>query len=198
MLILTQLTSRANAMFSSHDNLFNESQKLRVAALASYKAAGDALIAIRELLKPASKLNPIETDLGTFTSFSQFLDSGHIETKKTSAYASIKLAENWDIVLKLGMQDTTDMKTLSKSMRLNRTLRIIDWYKANVELGRNESELTLDQYWLEAEGSAPMSSGPTKRQLEQELQSARVTITQLESEVAALKVQLSRHLVLVA
>lgn len=176
-------------MFSDHDSKFVESQLLRVAAIASYKKAGDALLQIQELLGSATKTNPVETDLGTFTSFNEYLDSGVLDVGRTSAYQAIKIAKHWDIVLKLGMQDTSSHKTLSKSMRVSRTIKIIDWYLQALQDGRREEDLTLDLYWEENEPSP--QSGPTKKQLQQQNEELQAQVLALLEENARLRAQLN-------
>jgi hypothetical protein len=151
------------------------------------KYKGDCLIELRTLLKPATKRSPLETDLGTFTGWEDYLKQ--TGWSKTNANDYINLAENWDIVLKLGMQDTTNAETVKKCMRLCRTLKIIRWYKTQLELGRPEEELTLDQYWLEQE--APRVEGPTKKQLQEEVDQLRESLAQLKAEKERLQTLLS-------
>jgi hypothetical protein len=189
MLSISQDLQQAKAMISLHDSKFDDSQRLRMEAILALKCAGDALIKIRSALKDATKTNPIETDLGVFRSFNHFLDEGFKDMKRTYCYKCIKLAENWDIVLKLGMQDCSDSKSLSKSMRLSRTLRIIDWYLEQTAASRPEEELTIDQYWLEQD-QQQTHAGLTKRQLQLELEKAQVLIEQLLTENANLKSKL--------
>jgi hypothetical protein len=183
MLSISQENLLVGTMVSEHDAKFRESQLKRIEAIAALKAAGDALIAIRTKLREAgaSTKNPVTTDLGTFTSFDDYVKSGVSGVRKTYAYDYITLAENWDIVLKLGMQDTSNEKTLANSMRLARTLRIIRWYKEKVAQGCDPDTLTLDLYWEEQEPKK--TPGPTKEQLKEALESVQVKLNMTEKEL---------------
>jgi hypothetical protein len=185
MISIAQYHEEATAMDALHHAKYDESQTLRIEAISAAYKAGLALIAIRDELKSkgASPTNPVETDLGTFTSFENYLLSDKATIKKTAAYSYIKLAENWDVVVKLGMQDTTNPTTRKKCMRLCRTLKVVDWYKEQTTAGRPEEELTLDTYWEEVENHAQVG-GLTKRQLQQQLE-------QTEAELAITRAQLA-------
>jgi FtsZ-binding cell division protein ZapB len=154
-------------MLSEHDIQFEKSQEIRVAALNCYKEAGDALIELRRLLSGATKTNPVETDLGTYTSFEHLLKSDRSPARKTSAYQAIKLAENWDIVVALGMQDTTNPETLRRCMRVSRTIKVIDWAKAKMATGVPLSELKFEHYWEDEEAARQYRLA--ERQAEQDL-----------------------------
>lgn len=165
-------------MQALHESKFKESQLKRIEAIAALKGAGDALISIRTLLATASKDNPKLTDLGTFTSFREYLESGTLNFSVQSAYRYIKLSENWDIVLKLGMQN---VEHADKSMRLIRTLKIIDWYRAKVADGWDEELLTLDLYWEEDNNRSPRVDRPTYRELQAEVSYLRSRVNELEA-----------------
>lgn len=121
MLIIAEDNSLTSAMVAKHDAKFDESQRIRIEAMSALNEAGKALIRIQEKfrLAKAGDGGMIETDLGPFQNFDDYLLRGST-IKKTHAYDCIKLAKNWHIVVKLGMQDTTNSKTLQKSMRLCR------------------------------------------------------------------------------
>lgn len=180
MFIVTVYEFEAKAMHVLHDTKFQESQLKRIEAIAALKACGDALIAIRNGLAPASKSTPVETDVGTFTSFREYLNAGTLNFSVQSAYKYIKLAENWDIVLRLGMQDE---KNAEKCMRLIRTLKIIDWYKSKLEEGWDEELLTLDLYWEEENSSKPSSDRPTYKELQIEVSYLRSRVKELEARL---------------
>lgn len=151
MLILARLTTPCRMVITQGDVKFKQSQQLRIESVAFYKEAGEYLIQIRSLLKGAKPSKPCETDFGSFNSFNHFLTEKGDEllgiTKRT-AYNYIKLAENWDIVLKLGMQSMADAD-VDNSMRICRTIKIVTWYKAKIKTGADPNTLTLDLYWLE-------------------------------------------------
>lgn len=182
---ITAHHARAEEMHDLHEIKFKESQLLRIEAIAALKESGLALIKIREGLKEATKNNPVTTELGTFSSFSDYLNRDSRKISATYAYKYIKLAENWDIVESLGMQDTTDEKTLAKSMRLSRTLRIIDWYKLKLDNGYNREDLTLDLYWQEQD-SPSHSERPSYRQLQAEVSSLKAVIELQNKQLAEL------------
>lgn len=180
MLIIAQDDSLTTTMVADHDTKFDQSQLIRMEAIASLNEAGKALLRIQEKFKEAkaSGDSMIETDLGNFQNFDDYLVRGST-IKKTKAYDYIKLANNWDVVLALGMQDASCSKQLAKSMRLCRTLKIISWYNQGVKDGRPKEELTLDEYWAEDEARRLKAIEDRKR-TEAELQLLRF---QAESEV---------------
>ena len=57
---------------------FNVSQRHRMDYIFYAKEAGERLLEIKELLKGATKTRPVETDLGTYISYSDFLDKNDI------------------------------------------------------------------------------------------------------------------------
>ena len=140
---------------------------LNIKAIRSAKTAGEMLLKIKEVLAPATKTKPVMTDMGEFKSFSHFLTSQGIN--RASAYRFMKLAEHWDVVEKLGMQDE---QLPAGSMRLCRTIKVLEWYLERREQGVDESLLTLQRYWDEVEGNksnkasgAPQSIAELKEQL---------------------------------
>lgn len=191
MTIISRALTRAEAMYDLHETKFKESQLLRMEAISALNECGKALIEIRTALAGATKTKPVETDLGVFGSFSEFLNSNQTKFSARYAYQYIKLAEHWDIVLKLGMQDTTDEKTLQKSMRLNRTLRIIDWYKAKLDDGWDEELLTLDLYWQEDEQhKVTPSSRPSYKELQLEVNYLQSKVMDLQKHITTLEARL--------
>jgi hypothetical protein len=176
MLIIAQDDSLMTTMVADHDTKFDQSQLIRIEAIASLNEAGKALLRIQDKFKEAkaSGSGLIETDLGDFKNFDDYLVRGS-SIKKTKAYDYIKLANNWNVVLALGMQDTTCSKTLAKSMRLCRTLKIISWYNQCLKEGRPESGLTLDQYWFE-DDQRRLKAVEARKMAEAELQLLRTQI----------------------
>lgn len=130
---------------------FNLADASLLKTLSDYCDYGTCLIAIRESFAASRLSEPLQTDLGTFRSFNHFLTEKGEEClgiSRRTAYNYIKLAENWDIVLKLGMQDISKDK-LPNAMRVSRTLQIVSWYKKKVKAGADPDTLTLDLYWAE-------------------------------------------------
>jgi hypothetical protein len=143
--IITAHNTHARAMEVKSKVCFDKSQILRIKSIHYLKEAGEALLAVRSLLKPASRKAPVEG----YVSFADFLKKN--DWNRDTAYRYIKLAENWDVVLKLDMQNVSE-KTLANSMRICKTLEIIDWYKKKIKAGADASTLTLKLYWLEQKG----------------------------------------------
>lgn len=151
MSILLSLAMSCRSCASLGDSAFKESQKIRMKSLSHYKDAGDYLLQIRDLFHGATRTKPYVSEVGTFKSFSHFLKLKSDELlgmSRRTAYNYIKLAENWHVVLKLGMQSVDDSK-VKNSMRICRTLIVIDWYNDKIKAGADADTLTLDLYWLE-------------------------------------------------
>jgi hypothetical protein len=182
MLIIAKTDSIVKALIKSHDVRYEESQRIRMKAIADLKDAGLALMDIQSMFKTAipNEEGLILTDLGAFKSFDEYLISGAADFKKTRAYECIKLAKNWHVVIKLGMQDSNHLK---RSMRLCRTLKIIDWYNQQVAAGTDESELTLDLYWQLEDAAKLDRSGPTKKQLLDRIAQLESYVEQLLNEL---------------
>jgi DNA-binding transcriptional MerR regulator len=168
IIALSPVHVRTSAMHVKHDKLFEESQLIRMEALASLKEAGLSLKVAQELLKDASQDNPALTDMGEFTSFNDYLERGGLPFKRSAAYNYVKLADNWYIVEALGMQ-SKDPKSVHKSLRLCRTLKVIDWYLAKKKAGVDPATLSFELYWEEQE----KPDGPTKKDLLLEVDSLR-------------------------
>lgn len=187
MLILARLITPCRMVISQGDSTFDESQKLRITSTAHYKEAGEYLMEIRELLKVAKPSKPCETDLGTFRSFNHFLTEKGEEClgiSRRTAYNYIKLAENWDIVLKLGMQDISKDK-LPNAMRVSRTLQIVSWYKKKVKAGADPDTLTLDLYWAEDKVSGDKKASQPYDELKKERDYYKERCETLEEQLAA-------------
>jgi hypothetical protein len=165
---------------------YEEAQLTKMRAIYSYKLAGDKLIELRNLLKPATKSAPITTDMGVFTGWDHYLkETGWT---KSNAHDYMTLAENWNIVLTLGMQDTSSPETVKKCMRLCRTIKIIRWYKEKIAAGYAKDQLTLDLYWEEQE--QPKQTGrPTYRELQAEVKALKAEVDKLRTELTKYKLE---------
>ena len=113
---------------------------LNIEAIDAAKEAGLELLAIKQALAPATIDNPLETDLGWFTSFDDYLNK-HGWDEKARSY--VELAESWDIALELGAQDVDNPVS---DMELVPLLKLIDWYNKSVEAGVEPKLLTLRRY----------------------------------------------------
>lgn len=187
MLIISFVEGHALDKTTLADEKFTDSQRLRMQSIKAYREAGIYWLKIKAMLAPATPKNPIETDLGTFSSFNDYLTKrGH---PKRAIYDHIKLAENWHIVLGLGMQDASNSTAISKSMRLCRTLKIIKWANDKIEDGTPLSQLTLDQYWEETEGSLTLKdpSRPSYMDILKERDFYKEAYEQASAELTQLK-----------
>lgn len=175
-------------MFELSDETFNESQRVRIDYIRYAKQSGDNFLKIKQALQEATRYKPKELPgVGTFTSFQNFLE--HLEETRGVKASTIKeyviLAENWDVVLKLGMQDKENIDKLKNCMRVARTLKVIRWYKAKLKEGIAEDLLTLERYWEEEEAkiNEAESGGLTKKQLQQKVALLECRIAELEAEL---------------
>lgn len=154
MLNCSIVLSEGLRMADLSEEKFDESQLVRMDHILYAKEAGDRFLLLKQELAGATPTKPKELEgiEGSFTSFQNFLE--YVE--ETSAHSAstikeyVKLAENWDIVLKLNMQDKENVENYGNCMRINRTLKIIRWYE-KVEGVYPPEKLTIAQYWLDEE-----------------------------------------------
>ena len=164
---------------------YSKSQTHRQRSLTHYKNCGANFNRIRDGLLGASKLNPIDSDMGTFTSVAHFL-SCHEEHSGSGLSRShirrfMRLADHWDVVEDLKLNER------EACYRLDVTLKIITWGLDKREAGYNLKELDHKLYWQEKENQAPkheQGSKPTYAQLEKKVE-------ELTDEVSRLRRQLS-------
>lgn len=187
MLIITVLFERALSMAKQSDAEFNESQLIRMRYILSAKEAGAQFYELRKMFQAAPKNQPILTDMGEFSSFNDFLDKQNLN--RSTIYNYIKLYENWDIVLKLGMQNADNVEDLGKSMRVCRTLKVINWYKKEKGKGRPEEELTIKQYWIDNEAQLEQKKLEALEKNEQ-LSMLKTEVETLREENRSLKLRL--------
>lgn len=103
---------------------YNTSQQHRKNSLLKYKNCGAKFLYIKNSLANASKLHPVTSDMGEFTSFDHFLrehQSYGSGLRRAQIYRYIRLAENWDVVEELKLMES------EACYRLEATLRIIKW-----------------------------------------------------------------------
>lgn len=149
MIIIASTFLEAQSMLEQSQAEFNESQLIRMRYILSAKEAGARFAIIKKHFNEVGQRKPKVTDMGTFNTWEEFCESQGYSYKTIDNY--IKLYENWDIVLKLGMQNADNVEDLGKSMRVCRTLKVINWYKKEKGKGRPEEELTIKQYWIDNE-----------------------------------------------
>ena len=149
MIIRASTFLEAQSMLEQSQAEFNESQLIRMRYILSAKEAGARFAVIKKLFNEVGQRKPKVTDMGTFNTWEEFCETQGYSYKTIDNY--IKLYENWDIVLKLGMQNADNVEDLGKSMRVCRTLKVINWYKKEKGKGRPEEELTIKQYWIDNE-----------------------------------------------
>lgn len=115
-------------------------------SLQGYCELGKAFIQIRDVLSRARLAAPLKTNMGYFVSFNNFLDKNALN--RTSVYRYIRLAEGWDVAVKLDLLNTLDDK-YNNSTQFCTALKVIEWYKKKVKAGVDPETLTLKLYWAE-------------------------------------------------
>jgi len=178
---------------------YSKSQTHRQRSLTHYKNCGANFNRIRDGLQGASKLNPIDSDMGTFTSFAHFL-SCHEEHSGSGLSRShirrfMRLADHWDVVEDLKLNER------EACYRLHVTLSIISWGLKKREQGYKLKELDHKLYWEEKENQSPkpeQGSKPTYAQLEKKVDELTYKLEELtdklqesNQEVLRLRRQLS-------
>lgn len=179
---------------------YETSQSYRYKSLTHYKNSGEFLIKIREALRGATKEKPIVSDIGVFNSFEHYLQTfygknSNATLKRSQARNYMRLAENWDVVEDLKLNES------EACYRLVATLKIITWGLKKREQGYNLKELDHKLYWEEKENQAPkpeQGSKPTYAQLEKKVDELTYKLEELtdklqesNQEVLRLRRQLS-------
>ena len=143
---------------------YKTSQKHRKNSLEKYKNCGAKFLYIKNSLANASKLHPISSDMGEFTSFEHFLREHQTHSQsslgKTQIYKYIRLAENWDVVEELKLMEE------NAAYRLEITMDIIRWGLEKREDGYDLTELDHHLYFQEKKGKGePDSKVLSKKEL---------------------------------
>jgi hypothetical protein len=143
---------------------YSTSQKHRKRSLVMYKDCGLDFLYIKNSLANASKLHPISSDMGEFTSFEHFLREHQTHSQstlgKTQIYKYIKLAENWDVVEELKLMEE------NAAYRLEITMDIIRWGLEKREEGYDLTELDHHLYFQEKKGKGELDKRvPSKKEL---------------------------------
>jgi hypothetical protein len=164
---------------------YETSQSYRFKSLTHYKNSGEFLIKIREALRGASKEKPIVSDIGVFNSFEHYLQTfygknSNASLKRSQAWNYMRLAENWDIVEDLKLQES------EACYRLQITLKIITWGIKKREAGYNLKELDHHLYFKEREELAAQqerTSKPTYAQLEKKVDELTYKLEELSDKL---------------
>lgn len=138
---LSHLLSSLEVKQMTMADIDRERRLINIEAIDAAKEAGVALLSIKQDLAPATEDNPIETDLGWFTSFDDYINKRGWVGKQTYDY--VKLAENWDIALKLGVQDVDNP---ASDLELSPLVKVIEWYIKSVDDGVDPKLLTLRRF----------------------------------------------------
>lgn len=167
---------------------FNTSQTHRMNSLIKYKNCGAKFLYIKNSLAKASKLHPVISDVGEFTSFDHFLRVHHSSEsglKRSQIYKYIRLAENWDVVEELKLMEH------NAAYRLEVTMDIIRWGLDKRSLGYDLTELDHHFYFQEKKGKSELDSKtPTKKELLIKTAALEAKVKELELEVDRLKAEL--------
>ena len=162
------------------DNVFEESQDLRRKSLIMYRESGQGFCEIKALLEPASKNNPVETDMGSFTSFSDYQIKTGLNRMKVNRY--MYLAENWHIVEQIKLLET------KACFRLMISLKIIKWALEKLEVDPLWEGIAED-YFKEQEAISKGKKQERDHQLafyREKVQEQDFIISSLTYEVATL------------
>jgi hypothetical protein len=139
-------------------------------SLSFFKASGEHLFKIREMLRVSTPKNPVTTELGTFTSFSDYLKFREINNK--TAYTHIFIYENWELAEKIGLLEE------NACFRLVISEKIIRWAKDKLE-DNPDWQGVAEDYFKEQSAKATEKKESTKS----ELIHLRARLAELEAEV---------------
>lgn len=184
MTIITQEDKRYMAEVSLAVAEFNISQGHRKKSLMSYRNAGEALSNIREALANATPKSPEVTEIGTFTSFSDYLKFRDINNK--TAYTHIFIYENWELAEKIGLLEE------NACFRLVISEKIIRWAKNKLEDNPDWLGVAEDYFKEQSQKAAEKKEekSNTMKALQEELSFYRSRCEGLEQRVEELERQL--------
>ena len=152
-----------------------------------YRESGQGFCEIKVLLQSASKANPVETDMGSFTSFSDYQIKTGLNRMKVNRY--MYLAENWHIVERIKLLET------KACFRLMISLRIIKWALEKLEVDPLWEGVAED-YFKEQEAISKGKKQERDHQLafyRERVQEQDYIISSLTYEVATLKARLEEY-----
>ena len=187
MIIISQIHDISMAKAEQADKVFEDSQDLRRKSLSIYRESGQGFCEIKALLESASKNNPVETDMGLFTSFSDYQVKTGLNRMKVNRY--MYLAENWHIVERVKLLET------KACFRLMISLKIIKWALEKLEvdpLWEGEAE----DYFKEQEAVSKSKKQERDHQLafyQEKVREQEFIISSLTSELASVTARLEEY-----
>lgn len=187
MIIISQIHDISMAKAEQADKVFEDSQDLRRKSLSMYRESGQGFCEIKALLESASKNNPVETDMGLFTSFSDYQIKTGLNRMKVNRY--IYLAENWHIVEQIKLLET------KACFRLMISLKIIKWALEKLE-ANPDWEGTAEDYFKEQEAVSKSKKQERDHQLafyKEKVREQEFIIASLTSELAAVTARLEEY-----
>jgi hypothetical protein len=169
------------------DKVFEDSQDLRRKSLSIYRESGQGFCEIKALLESASKNNPVETDMGLFTSFSDYQVKTGLNRMKVNRY--MYLAENWHIVERVKLLET------KACFRLMISLKIIKWALEKLEVDPLWEGVAED-YFKEQEAVSKSKKQERDHQLafyQEKVREQEFIISSLTSELASVTARLEEY-----
>lgn len=167
---------------------YNTSQQHRKNSLLKYKNCGAKFLYIKNSLANASKLHPVTSDMGEFTSFDHFLrehQSYGSGLRRAQIYRYIRLAENWDVVEELKLMES------EACYRLEATLRIIKWGLDKRSQGIDLTTIDHHLYFQElTEGKLSPERDNTSSPYDRKVMFLEAKIAELTQENDRLKAEL--------
>ena len=187
MIIISQIHDISMAKAKQADKVFEDSQDLRRKSLSIYRESGQGFCEIKALLESASKNNPVETDMGLFTSFSDYQVKTGLNRMKVNRY--MYLAENWHIVERVKLLET------KACFRLMISLKIIKWALEKLEVDPLWEGVAED-YFKEQEAVSKSKKQERDHQLafyQEKVREQEFIISSLTSELASVTARLEEY-----
>lgn len=187
MIIISQIHDISMAKAEQADKVFEDSQDLRRKSLSIYRESGQGFCEIKALLESASKNNPVETDMGLFTSFSDYQVKTGLNRMKVNRY--MYLAENWHIVERVKLLET------KACFRLMISLKIIKWALEKLEVDPLWEGVAED-YFKEQEAVSKSKKQERDHQLafyQEKVREQEFIISSLTSELASVTARLEEY-----
>jgi hypothetical protein len=187
VIIISQIHDISMAKAEQADKVFEDSQDLRRKSLSIYRESGQGFCEIKALLESASKNNPVETDMGLFTSFSDYQVKTGLNRMKVNRY--MYLAENWHIVERVKLLET------KACFRLMISLKIIKWALEKLEVDPLWEGVAED-YFKEQEAVSKSKKQERDHQLafyQEKVREQEFIISSLTSELASVTARLEEY-----
>jgi hypothetical protein len=187
VIIISQIHDISMAKAEQADKVFEDSQDLRRKSLSIYRESGQGFCEIKALLESASKNNPVETDMGLFTSFSDYQVKTGLNRMKVNRY--MYLAENWHIVERVKLLET------KACFRLMISLKIIKWALEKLEVDPLWEGVAED-YFKKQEAVSKSKKQERDHQLafyQEKVREQEFIISSLTSELASVTARLEEY-----